>query len=253
MIKPFLMNTVSNDVILDRCKAMKIELEESPYTFQGKKIPRVTSILSDMLAEEFLLAWANGVGLYQRKSYLYYRKKATDIGSAVHEAIQRYITNRQMPNFNQFTSKADSDKAKNSFKAFLDWWAVIEKNDYEIILEEAPMVTPYCGGTLDLFIRINGKNYLVDFKTSTKLSFKYYLQLAAYRRMIYDSYGMICDGCMLVRLDKKIAKYQEVMLDLSNYDDLKFMNDCDNAFISLLYAYYNRANIENNELYVGGQ
>ena len=251
MEKPFLINTVYNSDVLDKCKAMQIELVETPYVLNGKKIPRVTSILSDMISEEYLIAWANSVGLYQRKSYTYYRNKATAIGSAVHEAIQQYIQDRYIADFSGLKNKDDRDKAKNSFNAFLDWWNVIEKNRYQIILEEAPMITEYCGGTLDLFMNINGKNYLIDFKTSSQLGFKYYLQLAAYRRMLFDVYGLTCDGCILLRLDKKTGKYQEVILNLNNYNDLEFMNDCDRAFISLLYAYYNRVKIENNHSYVG--
>lgn len=251
MIKPFLMNIVQDDDILDKCKKMNIELENTPYALKGKKIPRVTSILSDMISEEYLMAWANSVGLYQRKSYTYYRNKSTAIGSAVHEAIQQYIQDRMISDFTGLKDKNDRDQAENSFKAFLDWWSVIEKTNYQIILEEEPMVTPYCGGTLDLFMSINGKKYLIDFKTSNQLGFKYYLQLAAYRRMLFEVYGYICDGCILLRLDKKTGKYQEVILDLCNYNDLEFMNDCDRAFVSLVYAYYNRANIETNNSYVG--
>ena len=251
MSKPFLINMVGQDDVLDICKKMKIELEATPYSFNGKKVPRVTSILSDMISEEYLLAWANTVGLYQKKSYTYYRNKSTAIGSAVHEAIQRYIQDKEISDFSGLKSKDDQTKAENSFSAFRDWWSIIEKNNYQIILEEAPMVTSYCGGTLDLFMNINGRKYLIDFKTSNQLGFKYYLQLAAYRRMLFETYGFVCDGCILLRLDKKTAKYQEVVLDLSDYNDLEFMNDCDRAFISLLYAYYNRSIIEGNTSYVG--
>lgn len=251
MIKPFLINIVQDDDVLEKCKKMNIELEGSPYAFEGRKVPRVTSILSDMISEEYLMAWANSVGLYQRKSYTYYRNKSTAIGSAVHEAIQQYIQDRMVPDFSGLREKNDRDQANNSFKAFLDWWRIIENTTYQIILEEEPMVTPYCGGTLDLFMSINGKKYLVDFKTSNQLGFKYYLQLAAYRRMLYETYGYVCDGCILLRLDKKTGKYQEVILDLWDYYDLEFMNDCDRTFNSLIYAYYNRVTIETNHSYVG--
>lgn len=251
MDKPVLFNRVYNDDILDRCKEIQIELEETPYEMNGKKIPRVTSILSSMLSEEFLLAWANSVGLYQHKSYTYYRNKATNIGSAVHEAICMFIQEGKVSEFNELRNLDEKDAAKKSFSAFYDWWSVIQKNRYQVILQEAPMITDYCGGTLDLFMAINGRKYLIDFKTSSQLGFKYYLQLAAYRRMLFDVYGYTCDGCILLRLDKKSGKYQEVILDLNNYNDLEFMNDCDRTFISLLYAYYNRMKIESNHSYVG--
>lgn len=244
MEKPILINTIANDSTLDKCKNMQIELMESPYAYKGKKVPRVTSILSDMLAEEYLMTWANNVGLYQHKKHTEYQNKATMIGSNVHNAIERYIQGKELSDFQNIRVKTDREKAIKSFNAFLDWWNVIEQNQHEVLLEEEPLITSYCGGTLDLLMEINRNIFLIDFKTSSQLGFKYYLQLAAYRRMLYETLGIICDGTVLLRLDKNNGRYEEQVLLFSRYDDLKFMNQCDSAFISLLYAYYNRFTVE---------
>lgn len=249
-MKPFLFNTVENDEILDRCRKMQIELMETPYAFRGKAVPRVTSILSDMLAEEYLITWANNVGLYQRKKHTFYKNKATNIGSHVHNGIEMYIQGEELPDFTSIRDAGDRKKANNSFDAFLSWWKVIEKTDHEIIMEEAPLVTEYCGGTLDLLMRINGKIYLIDFKTSSQLGFKYYVQLAAYRRMLYELYGIVVDGCILLKLDKNNGKFEEAILDFSKFEDLEFINYCDQLFVSILYGYYNRLIIENNDHYI---
>lgn len=250
MERPFEFGIIQGDEILDRCRKMQIELLESPYSFNGKKVPRVTSILSDMMSEEYLITWANNVGLYQKKKHTYYKNKAANIGTKVHNAIECFIQGEEVPDFSNIKDADDRKKTINAFNAFMQWWSIIEKTDYEIILEEASLVTGYCGGTLDLLMRVNGKVYLIDFKTSNQLSFKYYVQLAAYRRMLFELYSISIDGCIILKLDKSSGKFEEAMLDFSRYDDLSFINDCDRLFISIVYAYYNRFIVENNSLFV---
>lgn len=250
-MKPFLFNNIENDEILDRCRKMKLELMESPYIYKGKVVPRVTTILSDMLSEEYLMTWANNVGLYQKRKHTYYQNKSTNIGSHVHSAIEAYTQGDPCPEtIDRIKDADDKKKAINAFSAFTEWWSVIEKTNYEVMMQETPLITEYCGGTLDMLININGKIYIVDFKTSNSLSFKYYVQLAAYRRMLYDLYGILVDGIIILRLDKKTGKFEEVILDFSDYDSLVFINQCDQLFISILYGYYNRFIVEHNTQFI---
>lgn len=249
-MKPFLFNTIYDDYNIDQCTKLNMELLESPYQYRGKFVPRVTTIISDMLAEEYLITWANNVGLYQHKRHTYYRDKATNIGSHVHEAIENYIQEADLPDFADIIDYSDRKKACNSFNAFMKWWRIIERNNYEILMEESPLVTEYCGGTLDLLMRINGKIYLIDFKTSSQLSFKHYVQLAAYRRMLYDTYSITIDGTILLKLDKNTGEFEEEILNFSKFKDLEFINQCDQLFISILYGYYNRYIVENNPIIV---
>lgn len=245
-MKPFLFNRIQNDEILDRCKKMHLPMIDTPYTYKGYKVPRVTSVLADMLNEEYLMTWANNVGLFQRKKHTYYRNKATTIGSAVHNAIEEKIQFQIDPDFVGIKDTKDRLAASQSYNAFSSWWSIVE-NKSRIILEEYTLITEYCGGTLDLLIDINGKLYLLDFKTSSQMSFKYYVQLAAYRRMLYDLLGYIVDGVIVLRLDKKTGRYEESVLDFSVYDDLLFIEQCDSLFISILYGYYCRSMVESSK------
>ena len=70
------------------------------YLYNNKPVPRVTEILSDMLHEDYLMEWANNVGLYQHKSHIEYRDEATAIGTYVHESIERYIKYNEYPDSN---------------------------------------------------------------------------------------------------------------------------------------------------------
>jgi hypothetical protein len=245
MTHPFLINKIDHNPIEDMCNDINIELEESPYELNGVKVPRVTSILSNMLHEESLVEWANFIGRVKHCSHNVYSQAAANIGTYVHDAIEKYIQEGICDNFEQATPESDRPKMRNAFNAFLKWWNIITLNNYEVLMEEQALICPYCGGKLDLLLRINGRIYLVDFKTSNSLHYNYYLQLAAYRRMLYELYGILIDGTILLKLNKANPSFDEVLLDFTNYEHLQFINNCDRCFLSLVYAYHNRQIVQN--------
>ena len=60
-----------------------------------------------------------------------------------------------------------------------------EENKVDIIGQEESLISPYYAGTYDLLVNINGDPYLVDFKTSNHVGYKYFMQIAAYRYLLY--------------------------------------------------------------------
>jgi hypothetical protein len=107
-------------------------------------------------------------------------------------------------------------------------------------MQEHKLICPWFGGTLDLLIEIDGKIYLLDFKTSNHPSYKYFLQLAAYRYILKYYYGIEIYGCGIIKLNKKVIEFEEYIIDKSNQDYEEFMNLCERTFLSLVYAYANR-------------
>ena len=114
----------------------------------------------------------------------------------------------------------------------------------KVLMEEQQLVCPWFGGTLDLLIEIYGKVYLLDFKTSNYPSYKYFLQLSAYRYILKYYHNIEIDGCGIIKLNKKCIKFEEFIIDKSNPDYESFMNQCETTFLSLVYAYINRYQVE---------
>ena len=56
-------------------------------------------------------------------------------------------------------------------------------------------------------MRINGKIYLIDFKTSNHVTYKYYLQLAAYSKVLREKENINIDGVIILQLNKYQPKY----------------------------------------------
>lgn len=241
---PILFNKPMNSSLEKEMNSIFIDINDSPYEYEGIKVPRVTHILSEMIHEDYLMDWANYVGRYKRQNHNDIRDHSAYIGTNVHSAIEKYTSMNFVDLFDDIDSVSDRLKMKNAFYSFKQWWDIISLHNYEIIFQEQPLVCKYYGGTLDMLVSIDGLVYLVDFKTSNHFNYKYHLQTAAYRRMLYFQYGIIVDGIIILKLSKEQVFFEEQLLDLRDYSILEYINQCERTFISLVYAYYNRKIVE---------
>lgn len=202
-----------------------IKMKEEKYFFNGISVPRVTEIISKMISEEYLLYWANGLG-FKHQSYKKTIEAAANLGSESHDLINRFLLGETVVSNNI------------PYQGFRRWWMDINaSNEIKIIGSEQTLVCPWFGGTYDLLIEINGLVYLVDFKTSNHVGYKYYLQLAAYKYML-EQQGYIISGCIILQLNKTSIEYTEYPLIFSNEQHRLFINQCLNTFLSLVYPYY---------------
>lgn len=202
------------------------------YNREGKSVPRVTEILSKTIHSDALMQWANALG-FRGKRYRQELERAALIGTQAHYAIECYL------------KKKEKNENNIPFLGFLLWEKVLnEKGLYlnPLFIEEH-LVCDWFGGTTDAVFDINGKVFLTDFKTSNHVTFKYFLQLAAYWYML-SLKGIHIDGVIVLQLDKKLPGFNEYLLDFTIPEHLAFMNNCQQAFFSLVYAYYNIARIE---------
>lgn len=196
------------------------------YIYDNRAVPSVTTILSKCIHEDYLMNWANYLG-FKRIKYKDRLQEAADMGTDGHNAIENYLRN-----------KVESENI--CLQSFLLWWNMInESNTVEVVDMEHSMVLPYCGGTYDILLKINDRLFLVDLKTSNKLSYKYFIQLAAYRHMLYKLENINIDGCVILQLDKYTPYFVEQALDFTIESHYDFIEQCAFTFISLVLAYYN--------------
>lgn len=236
--------------LLDKCSNNKVN---SPYIYNGCPVPRVTAIISRCINNDGLLYWANSLG-FKHQSYKQTLDKASSIGTQCHKAIDEYLDGvdeyldgkiKLMPESN-IDMPSICNEAKMAYSSYHKWLYDVASNaSVEIIFHEKQLACPYFGGTLDGLYKINGKIYLVDYKTSNHISYNYCLQLAAYRYMLRTIMGIDVDGCIVLQLSKSHAEYSEYVLDLrDNQEHINFINLCENTFLSLVYAYHNTMGVE---------
>ena len=223
--------------LLDQMKPIKAE---SDYNYNGNIVPRVTKILSKCIHSDSLMYWANSLG-FKRQSYKKTLDMAANIGHHTHENIDNFLDDETY----EAVESSMPYQSYNAYQSFLKWFNTVSSiASVRVIFHEKTLTCKYFGGTLDGLYEINGKIYLVDYKTSNHITFKYLLQLAAYRYMLRTELGIEVDGCIILQLSKESISYNEFVLNFDNINHLKYINDCELAFLSLVFAYYNITKIE---------
>lgn len=131
-----------------------------------------------------------------KKAYRAKSKKAMDIGTLVHELIEKHCQTGIAPDL-----KDEPDEVQTAFNAWLQW---TEENDFEPLVQEVQVCDPVVGyaGRFDAIAKVNGVVTLLDFKTSTGIWDEYLYQLGAYWSAANDAEAPILQGGIL-RLDKE--------------------------------------------------
>ena len=204
--------------------------KNSSYTnSQGILVPRVTQIISKMIHNDGLMYWANILG-FKGLKYKNVLNDAADIGTQAHAAIELFLKDKL---------KTDSCIP---FLSFMSWYNTLTQDlklNINILMIEEKLSCNWFGGTLDCLMEIDGRVFLVDFKTSNHVTYTYFLQLAAYRYMLKNSKNINVDGVIVLQLAKEEPEFKEFLLDFSNMDHLLFINHCEETFMSLVYGFYN--------------
>lgn len=164
-------------------------------TDDGQSVPSVTTILQAYPKDAHFYTWLKQVG----ESADDIRDEAGRRGSIVHNLTERYDAGEEISLINDFGTL--------DFK--LSEWAMFERyidfrnhHDIDIIHSEFNLIDRGLGyaGTIDRVITINGRNILVDIKTSNAVHEFYWLQLAAYYKLLskhYQSYNCVDDVAIL--------------------------------------------------------
>lgn len=218
------------------------------YALDGIQYPSVTSILGLVDKSSALTWWASrcavdyirenidriqnprgaheidgilndAVGAFRDAS-----RKAVDIGSQVHHAIEDYIKRGVDP-----TGEL-SPEVQNGFLAFLEWE---HKTGVEWGTSELTLFSTAHGyaGTTDIIADINGHRFLIDFKTSKAVYDEYRMQAGAYRQAYNEMYQEPIHNVGILRLDKETGApdFTDVTTGLERWTT---------AFNELIHVYY---------------
>lgn len=158
------------------------------YLADGTRVPSVTTILRVLGKGDYLVTWANNLGLdgYDVNEY---RKAQANIGTLGHAMIAAALRG-EVVDFYGF-SQEERDRASNVLASFQAWRRTV---DLEPILVEEPLVSERAryGGTIDLYARLGDKRGIIDIKSGENAYDEHFFQVAAYRRLLIEN-GYPCD------------------------------------------------------------
>jgi hypothetical protein len=168
-----------NNFIINNNKG-RIEFLDNRFylTEDGGYVPSVTTILEAFPKDAAYFKWIKEVGSDADAI----RDEAGRRGSVVHQLTEEYDAGHEVSFIGQ-----DAPKYKMlewaMFERYVDF---TETHKPEIVMMEQNFASPELGyaGTIDRVIELNGKRILMDIKTSNNLHQSYWLQLAAYDKLL---------------------------------------------------------------------
>lgn len=148
---------------------------------------------------------------------LAYRKErdgAASIGTAAHNALESYV-NAGMEG--EVTDYLESDN-NQAIAAARSGAKALREEGIQPIAAEMIVGSEDVGvaGTLDLLCLWDNELLIVDWKTSNSISDNYAMQIATYAGLFEEMANIGVDGCKIIKLSKKSAKYKVFELKYPN-------------------------------------
>ncbi|MDA9094403.1 preprotein translocase subunit TatA [Gammaproteobacteria bacterium] len=157
----------------------RVDLERGRHYIDstGTPVPSVTTILSGTSEKKGIEQWKRRVGEKEAERVI---KESTDIGSAVHEAIEEYLHGNEWDDFSE--TRTDLI-AKSITKKFIS--DGLKSIDETWGLEVGLILDGLYAGTADCVGLVKGVPSIIDFKTAKKIKRRdwiddYFLQGCAY-------------------------------------------------------------------------
>ena len=221
------------------------------YQFEGVSVPRMSEILKVTIGRDYLINYA-----LRCKDYYSESNQTLYIGTTVHEMIDDYLLKSQvdLSKFN-FMNEDILNKCMKAYNNFVRWYEnkISEGYQIETLDIERVIVCPWYGGTIDCIMKITPPNgisriYIVDFKTSNKISMEYLIQTYGYlwatkwyNNNVDPSAFPNIEGIGIIRIDKKYKSYHDLFIDTS---DIRNMVNIHNGLVSCLHWFYHQINLE---------
>jgi hypothetical protein len=168
----------------------QITLPDSRYYRRNTNYyPSVTYVLSMYPKGKFFEDWLKKVGYASE----YIVKKAAEEGTQVHEMIEEYLEGKEMNFLSPTGYPQYNPDVWQMFLRFVEFWETYKP---KLIEAEVHLFSDELkvAGTCDLIVEIDGKLWLIDFKTSNHIQPTYELQTAVYGQCYKECYGKDVDN-----------------------------------------------------------
>jgi hypothetical protein len=177
-------------------------------------VPSVTTVLSaTSLSKSGIDQWRQRVGDAEADRVI---KQSTDIGTAVHEAIENYLNENDWDNFGQNT---DQIMAKNITSKFIEH--ALTGIDEVWGLEVGLILDKLYAGTADCIGIYNGLPTLIDFKTAKRIKKRewiedYFLQGCAYANAHNVMFDTNIQQVVILMVDRDLL-FKEFLVTSSEF------------------------------------
>ena len=197
----------------------RVDLEIGRHYLDSNQnpVPSVTTVLSGTSkSKDGLIQWRNRVGEEEAERII---KQSTDIGTAVHEAIENYLNGDSWDNFEETHDQLLAQKISEKFvndglNGITEIWG----------LEVGLLLDDLYAGTADCVGLYQDIPTLIDFKTAKKIKKRewiedYFLQGCAYANAHNVMFGTNIEQIVILMVDRD-AIFQEFIVRPTEFNFL---------------------------------
>lgn len=181
-------------------------LDERFYQVGEEYFPSVTTVLEAYPKGYWYAQWLMDVGHNAGAI----RDRAAERGSNVHNAIEKFLLGQELKWFQDGQAAFALDEWQMICRFMEFWDRCVDKGAGFATETQLFSNTMKLGGTCDLVCKINGEDWLIDFKTSNSISKTNEIQLSCYKEM-WDE-----------RNSPKIQRYGVLWLNAATRTDKEF-------------------------------
>jgi len=194
----------------------RVDLEIGRHYLDSKNtpVPSVTTVLSaTSKSKDGIAQWRNRVGEAEADRIV---KQSTDIGSSVHDAIEKYLKDELWDIFENTENELIAKKITHKFvndglKKITEIWG----------LEVGLILDNLYAGTADCIGKYNSIPTLIDFKTAKKIKKRewiedYFLQGCAYANAHNVMFGSDIQQIVILMVDRDLI-FQEFIVRPSEF------------------------------------
>lgn len=200
--------------------------DHSTYLNTDKiEVPSVTTIIK-ILNKPSLVSWSNSLG-WKRQSYKKVLEESSNKGTFVHELIHEYLF-KEGKEFDV----SNPDRLNflyeniNAFKEFE------KEHILKPIWGEKSFSNDNYGGTIDLYCELDGKDTILDFKTSKKFYSSHFIQLGAYIQLL-EKHNINVEQVAILRI-----KNGEQEIKIVQREDMEKYIELFNKLLEAFYMVY---------------
>ena len=214
---------------------------------EGVYYPSVTTILQYMPKNKFFETWMKDVG----HNADLIMSKAGKEGTQVHEAAEALVKGEEVTWMDDYGRAKYSQVVWEMILKFYEFWSTYKP---ELISTEDFVWSDEhkYAGTADLVVKLDGKVWLLDLKTSNSLHKSYDLQLASYAVALKESKGIEIERTGIIWLkaytrsaSKKKGVYQGKGWQIKNIDNIEENFE----LFKLIYRLYTLENPNTEPIY----
>lgn len=207
-------------------------LDQRFYKRDSKFYPSVSSILNFFPKNAFFHSWLKDVG---HNSDIIAQKAARE-GTLVHDAAEKLMLGQEVIWLKDDGTVTYSLDVWRMILKFADFWGQVKPElvatEYHLFSDDHKFA-----GTADIIVKIDGKLWLLDIKTSNSVHTSHYLQLAAYAKAWNETHSEPIEGCGILWLKSNSRSEGKKGVIKGRGWELKTVDNIDEKFDMFLKVY----------------